>query len=201
MPVLSFNLPPDPPKKAQAAIEHFDDVAMRYAALLGELEDARVAVNAGKVKDSTEMAAAFARGEDAVLKSTHADKAQAALDGIAGTLKAVEPVVDEAGNAMLEAVAEVRDEWVASLEKAAEKHLAAYRKAVAAAQEALAPYTKLQGAIVFLDDFDAGEARIGRMSGWHGQGRVRVRSGGWHDEEHDPGDLLTLVAKVGEEER
>lgn len=43
-PVLTFRLPPEPPAPVAAVQATFDDVANRYAALEGELEDALAAV-------------------------------------------------------------------------------------------------------------------------------------------------------------
>jgi hypothetical protein len=183
-----------------AVQETFNDVANRYAALQGELEDALEAVERAKEADAQKAADAFLDGKPTpkVLDAQERE-ALAKVAGLRAALSAAAAAVDSAGNKLVRSIPAEREAWLGELRAKQAATTERYLAAVAEARAAFAELVPLHGAAAWLERFDAGQALAGRDRGWHGRGQLRVDGEGFgpYRDEQNPAKLLELAAKVG----
>jgi hypothetical protein len=158
--VASFTIPPGAPPEVAEAQARFDQVAARWAERAGELTDAEAAVETAREKDRQAAVEAALAGKDldGDLSKNESD-ALVKADALKRTLPALEQALDEAGNALAQAIAPVAERWAAGLEVERDEAAARYLAAVEEAQTALDELGKAESARVWLVDFDEGIAR------------------------------------------
>jgi hypothetical protein len=196
--VTAFPIPDAAPPPVAEAYARFDQAAQKWATIGGELEEAEAGVEHARLEDAEAIAAQYEKDGSLPNDSAkHEREALARAGALRRLLDAAATTVDEAGNDLLGPIAEAREAWLAQLEAAKADALDAYQAGLADTCEALAEHQRLKAAVGWLERFDAGEARVGRVRGVHARGPhafVEDHLGG----EHDVTKLLELASHVGE---
>jgi hypothetical protein len=197
-PIASFDIAPIPPKAVAEAAKRFDDVATKWAALVGDAEDATAAIEAAKAKDIADAAEALVAGDDVADPTLHEREARQRLAVIEAALPSLRVAVDRAGNDLAAVIDANREAWLEKIDAQEEKTAARYAAAVTEAQAALAALKPLRGAIEWLENFDTREATMGYQPQFAG-GRVvvKVRSGLFRGD-HAADELLRFAAQATE---
>jgi hypothetical protein len=169
-------------------------VATRYAEREGEIQDAQAALEAAREKDRQAAVEAALAGEelDGDLSKNERD-ALVRADALKRTLAPLAQAVDEAGNALAQAIAPAAESWAAGFEAERDEAAARYVAAVQEAQAALEELGKAESARVWLVGFDEGMARAGQIPAWHGKAAPLAAEDRFGRQE-DPRDLLELAA-------
>jgi hypothetical protein len=202
-PIARINLPAHPPAKIAAVAEAFEDVANRWAVLVGQHREAQAEIEAAKAKDVEVNAEAFLAGKTPKVMDKHEQAAVAKEKGLRAALVAAGAAVDSAGSRLIRAIPEAREEWLVDLRKREAKALERYRAALDEARDALAEFAPLHGGVVYLESFDVGLTMGHREPLFHGRGKVTVEGDelGQFGGDLEPSDLLRLAAKVGQPTR
>lgn len=183
------------PKKVEAAVKRFDDVAIKRASRLGERSDLEEAAQAAKAEGIQAAAAAYADGKEPPNLAAIDQEFATRSSEIATDLRVLDVAVDTVGNELARAVGENAADWIDSLTPIVADAEAEYLGAIDTALAALVRLREARGAVEWLARFDADQARIGAVSQFTG-GRIMVRD---HKRvEHDPRGLLELAARIEE---
>jgi|GEM_PF-3936777 len=198
-PVASFSIPPHAPEAVAAAYEEFDRLGDEYGRLRGDIQDLRDAVGVARAADVRAVADAAAAGKPVKDANANEKKAQAELDAAEARLPGVMVALDEAGNTLAVSIAEHRSEWLNRLAEVRDEAASEYEAALSAALAAIKRFTPAQGAVQWLEAFQANLARLGRVSQFSG-GKVAVRRERWDLDANtthvDPAQLLELARKA-----
>jgi hypothetical protein len=198
-PLAAFSTPPHAPTAVAEARAKFDAIGDKWGRTRGELEDAQNEARGAKLEDAQEVADRVAAGK----KLTESEigkrerEAHIKITSLERQLAGISIALDKAGNDFAIAIDANRDEWLVVLEPVTSDAEARYAAALEAAQAALADLKPARGALNWLRDFSAEDARVGRQTQFSG-GRLTVRRdrlGPLHGE-HNPDDVLKLAATL-----
>jgi hypothetical protein len=181
------------------ALAAFDALGERWGQTKGDLDDARGAIKEAEAEDIKAGADVYAAGKTPRDLSKREDAARAKVETLESQLAALSVAVDQAGDALAQAIAEHRDEWAETQAEVEEEAAFSFARKMEEAQAALSELRAARGGIEYLRNFDVKEAIVGRQPQFSG-GKIIVEAEGFGPlrGEHRPEDLLTLAAKAAE---
>ena len=193
--VPTYTIPPLAPPIVAQAKDAFDSVSGKWEATRAELRAAKAALQDAKDADLQAAADAFAKGDEPTDQNKHQREANERVAELQERAKALDIALDDTGNALAHAIAKAKGDWVPGLKKAHAEAVAKYDKALTQALAALENLGPVDGAIAWLESFDAGLAEGARQAPYHG-GKLAIRGTmpGQLRGTHDPEDLLRLAA-------
>ena len=198
-PIASFPLPPGQPEGVVEAEREFDRVATEWASTNGAIADAREAAKQAQA-DAKHKAIEAAMSGKATKTSVVAVETEhlARVAELEAKAEALSAALDEVGNTLARAIGSGRDSWVATLERLDTEFAGRFSTLIGEAQQVAREWAKIRGGLVWLRGFDTGEAIVGRISAWHGGGRLDVEGdpAGPLRGEHQVAKLLALAAKA-----
>jgi hypothetical protein len=196
-PIARFPLPVNVPESVAPYQERFEILATQWARTKGEIDDAEQELKQAAADDIKRAAAAFGEGKEPDPSTNAEPEAKAKLEGLRERLAALSIAVDDAGNALADAIGAAKDEWVASFAPAVEGGTERYRAALASALEALEELGRATAGRVWLEEFDVGLAHVGDVRQFHGGSaafRVPRPQGFSANDELRADELLKLAA-------
>lgn len=201
--VLDFNGPGSRPDAIAQAFAEYDAAATAVAACIGEIRDVRQSLGDEQNKDLIAYAEALKKDPDAKAIHKHETAARARLSALEQRKKALDLNADEAGDRLLAAIVEGRDEWLGTLrgeEAEAETRL---REALDAALPAMEALRVARASAAWVEGFDKVAARLGQHARYHSTARLKIvrktnasRVLNANDTFVDPEALLRLAATV-----
>jgi len=191
-----YTIPPHAPARVAEVYGRYTGLCDKWDALNDELQEARQAVAVAHAADLNALKEAFAEGVENPKVGTREQKARAKVESLETQRAGLGQALDQVGNELAEAIVEHRQSWTKAVTKAERDAQGRAAAALREAQAAFADLSRTRGADAWLEEFDVGEAMVGRQRQWPG-GRVRVGLNGFGplSGEHNPIDLLNLVAK------
>jgi hypothetical protein len=172
-PILKFDTPTaGRPKNIADAQARFDASATRYAKLKGEKKESSQAIEAAKKQDVSDLVERLRAGGEAKPEHSHEAAARAKLAEIESTLTALAIVVDEDGDALVEAIGAEQEGWLATLRANDEAAASRFDELVAELEPVLVELGAARAAVDWLERYTVHDAK---NQGWHAAKDVRYR--------------------------
>jgi hypothetical protein len=196
-PIASFDLPPHAPEPVQAAYAEFDRISTKWAAILGEIDDAREAARQAKAAAKQAVTEAAIAGKPTKVSIVAVEQEHLArVEELQEQADAVAVAVDQAGNELAQAIAANRDPWLDALAAAEDAAATRFVSALLEAKAAARDLGPARGAVHWLRDFNRNEAIVGRQHAFTG-GRVDLDTTRVPRETRTPADrVLALLDQV-----
>jgi hypothetical protein len=198
VPVYSFRVPANAPPPVAAADAEMRRIGKMFEESRSALKAARgpeldTAVRA----DVRAVVEAAEEGKSPKDPQANERRARAKIGELETIHRGHVVAIDEAGNRLVDAIAEHRGEWRDKLRERGQGAEERFVSAIAESREAFAELASTRGGIEWLDRFDPGGQKH-RGAGEFTGGRLRVieMAPGPLRGEHDPADLLALAARV-----
>lgn len=198
-PIASFPLPINAPKSIASVRGRYESVATEWARTKGAIEDAEQEVIEATAEDIKRAAAAFGSGKEPDVSKNREPAARAKLQALQGRKEALSVAVDEAGDELATAIGAAKAEWIESFATGIEDAAERYRAGIAAALEAHGELGRAIAGRVWLEEFDAGLAHVGRVRQFHGGSpplRVKRPLGFSANDELRADELLQIAASA-----
>lgn len=176
-PITGFRLPPGPPTSVQAVYERFDKLGLEWASVKGSIDDAEEEFKALEKQNIRAAGEALADGKEPDAKAAAKAEAvaQAKVDALRRRKSELDVGMDELGNELADAIGADLDEWTSTTEAYIAELIARLKIAVPEVVTLVDDLGRARQSRLWLEDFDATEAKVGVARSFHGGGRVEVR--------------------------
>jgi hypothetical protein len=195
-PVAAFQIAPNAPRAVREAWQRFERVTDAWAETGGAIQDAeaegrqvvaeatRIATQEGKAGKPLPDLSAIQREQDERMATLRAQE------------EAQSQAVDELGNDLADEIHEHRSAYRRAQGQAEAKVHDTLQALLVQVRQALTELAQARAAVEWLDDFDAGEARVGRQQQFWG-GRLGVDTMALvRQSDADPLVLVDTIAQV-----